>query len=295
MLRPFSTVTERKASERLTPASWTGGLDDVHSPHARFRIIDDFTQLTALEAVIDRARSRLSPDDLPSLVMNDPGTPGYVQSYRRVLAGGVPALVSDYEGRRLLESFDITENLLLSHTDAARSSTHRWFSVLTAGIEILGWDGWEGPRCTTPATSLAGLVTDAYALNQAGDRQAPLDLLPPLCQELRMATHNRHQVAAMLLAELLVPMGLDEVEERCRELVGCHNDFQVWGDDQGEPNRWFVENPAFVWGAIAQDRRTLRRWLPLVETHFPDRPEIALVTRDRLLADARVFRSKARR
>ena len=103
--------------------------------------MDDFTQVGALRALIDRARSRLSPGDLPGLVMGDPGSGGYVAAYERVLRGGVPALVAGDDHGRLLSSFDITENLLLSHAEAGRSVTHRWFSVLTAGIELLGWDG----------------------------------------------------------------------------------------------------------------------------------------------------------
>lgn len=250
--------------------------------------MEDFTQLDTLRALLDRARGQLSADDLPGLVMSDPGSGAYVAAYRRVLSGGVPALVSRHEQGPLMRSFDITENLLLSHTDAGRSPTHRWFSVLTAGIELLGWDGFEGPGWTRPSGSIRHLLVDSYALGEAGDRGAPLDLLPALCRELRAASQQRHQHVAMLLAEILVAAhGSTDVEQACRELARYHEESQIWCDDEGEPNRWFTSNPAFVWGVMELSRRELRTWLELVETHFPREPELVNDTRQRLLAAAR--------
>src|SRR4051812_49030624 len=97
------------------------------------------TSLTSVRATFDRARERIPSPELPRLVMVDPGHGGYIAAYERVVAGGVPALLETLgDGLPLIGSFEITENLLLSHHRADRSVVHRWFSVLTACIELLG-------------------------------------------------------------------------------------------------------------------------------------------------------------
>jgi hypothetical protein len=255
--------------------------------------MDDFTQLDTLRALVDRARNHLSTDDLPGLVMSDPGSADYVAAYRRVLTGGAPALLSGDEHAPLMRSFDITENLLLSHAEAGRSPTHRWFSVLTASIELLGWNGFEGPRWSKPSGSIRHLLVDSYALHDTGDRDAPLDLLPALCQELRGASQQQHQHVALLLAELLVAAhGSTDVEQACRELTRYHEQSQIWCDDNGDPNPWFSSNPAFVWGVMDLSRKELRTWLELVETHFPREPELVNDTRQRLLAAGKSYRHR---
>ncbi len=253
--------------------------------------MDDFTQLDALRALLDRARDHLTTNDLPGLVMSDPGSSDYVAAYRRVLTGGVPALLAGDEHAPLVRSFDITENLLLSHHDAGRSSTHRWFSVLTATIELLGWDGFEGLRWTKPSASIRHLLVDAYALHETGDRDAPLDLLPPLCHELRRSSQQRHQHVALLLAELLVAAhGSTDVEQGCRELARYHEESQIYCDERGEPNAWFCSSSTFVWGVMDLSRKELRTWLELVETYFPREPELASDTGARLLAAGKSHR-----
>jgi hypothetical protein len=255
--------------------------------------VNDFSQLPSLQALIDRARACLSAEDLPHLVMNDPGAARYVAAFERVLAAGVPALLEDHEGRRRLESFDIIENLRLSHSDASRSPRHRWFSILTAGIELLGWDGWEGP---SPKSSLHNLLTDTFALHAADDPRAPLDLLPRLCQELQQACENRHESAIALLSELLVATLSDaEVEAKCRELNQLHDEFQRFCDAEGTPNPWYAERPEFMWGAMMSRRAELRSWLELVQTHFPASTQTGLETRERLLRDGNEWRRWPRR
>lgn len=223
--------------------------------------------------------------------MSDPGHPQYVAAFERVLAGGVPALLGAYEGRQLYESFDITENLLLSHNDAGRSPRNRWFSILTAGIELLGWDGWEGLRGMSPAKSLGNLLADSFALHADGDARAPLDLLPLVCREMQGACKNRHEYVVALLSELLVSaLSAEDVEAKCRELNECHEEFQLWGDEHGEPNPWVAGRPEFIWGVMASRRAELRGWLELVEAHFPSSPQLAQEARERLLLEGREWR-----
>lgn len=254
--------------------------------------MDDFTQLASVEAVLDRARKCLSHEELPNLVMNDPGHAGYVAAYELVLAGGAVELLGDYDGTRLLDSFDITDNLGHYHFDASPSPSHRWFSVLTACIELLRWDEMNG----IPASeSLYRLMADSFALHATGDARAPLDLLPQLFRELQQACGNRHLYVAALLCELLVADLSDaDVEAECRELHRCHENFQqayVEGEEENEwlPNQWYAKRPEFIWGAVLTYRREQRMWLELVKTHFPSSPKLAHETRERLLLDGETW------
>ncbi|MCP3139441.1 hypothetical protein [Pyxidicoccus xibeiensis] len=261
--------------------------------------MDDFTKLASLGALLERARTCLSSEDLPQLVMSDPGHPGYVAAYERVLAGGAPELLRD--GGLLLNSFEITENLLLSHSEASTSPRHRWFSILTACIELLSWNGWEASRGTPASQALCNLTTDSFALLDAGDARAPLELLPSTCRELQQASENRHLRATALLCELLVGDLTDaDIETRCRELNRHHDAFQaqcVESEDTNEwiPNVWLARRPEFIWGAAVSQRQELRMWLELVKAHFPWSPGLALKTRERLLEDGEAWERSARR
>jgi hypothetical protein len=238
--------------------------------------MEDFSHLVSLRALIDRARDHITSDDLPSLVMSDPGSADYEAAYRRVLAGGVRALLATDEHGPLLRCFDITENLLLSHDDAGLSPTHRWFSVLCAGIELLGWDGFEGPRWTKLSGSLRHLLVDSYALHDLGEPNAPLDLLPGLCCDLRSTSHARERVAVVLAELLVATHGSVDIAEVCRELARAHDELQAW-------NPWHCSDPSFVWGALDLSRKELRTWRELVAAYVPLEPEIAREIRARLL------------
>jgi hypothetical protein len=228
--------------------------------------------------------------------MSDPGSAGYVAAYARVLAEGTSALLAESEGRPLYASFDITENLLLSHSDAARSPQHRWFSILTAGIELMSWDGHWEPRGRSPAMALRTLLTDSFALRAAGDPRAPLSLLPPLCRELQAATGNLHEATVALFCELLVvaaeatPPKAARVESTCRELLRRHERFQQWCDDEGVENRWYVPRPELLWGLLVESRHERDAWLALIEAHFPAAPPLANELRERLLREGAAWR-----
>ncbi len=250
----------------------------------------DFTEIESIRAVLNRAREHLRPADLCNLVMSDPGGAGYVAAFSAVLREGSDALCDGYEGRRLIDSFDIGENLLLSHHDSARSTSHRWFSVLTSSIELLGWDGYDGVRGFQPAQSLCQLWVDSRALVDQG-QDAPVDLFPSLATELQTVFTNPHHQALALLWELLVsPLDATTVEAKCLQLQQYHEDFQAWDDEKGNVNPWFVRRADFVWSAILQgsyggtpSRRDVRLWGELVKTSFPSASPLAKATRQKLV------------
>lgn len=262
----------------------------------------DLMELASVYRLLDRARSCIAVEDLPGLVMGDPGTGDYLAAYGRVLAGGAPALLEMHDGVRLFESFAITENLLLSHSDAGESVTHRWFSVLTACIEVLAWNGLSGLRDRPLSQSLFHLMSDSLALRAAEDRRAPLDLLPLVFEELGRASEDRHLHTLLLLCELLVAeLEEAEVADKCRALTCLHDEFQEWCAADGSENVWFVDRSEFVWGAVL-DRpfsrvvpSEVRAWLELVKTHFPTSPELARTTAERLLREGAEWRRASRR
>jgi hypothetical protein len=253
----------------------------------------EVSPLASVKALFDRARGHIPRAELPHLVMNDPGHAGYVTAYERVLARGVSALVEDAGGGLpLMGSFDITENLLLSHATAGESVTHRWFSVLTAFIELLG----ASTYCYAPLSrTLAALLVDSFALDAGGVHRAPVDLLPLVCRELRERSWNVHDRALALVGELLTTTLTDEeTKAMCLELHARHDEFQQWYQEDGERNWWYAERPEFIWGAVAK-RADLPTWLELVDRHFPSSPELAERTRERLLREGNAWLHSSRR
>ncbi|HEX3761508.1 MAG TPA: hypothetical protein VHW23_22580 [Kofleriaceae bacterium] len=239
----------------------------------------------SVRALLDRARARVPESALHGLVMNDPGYPGYIAAYQRVLADATALWdVGDY-GLPLMGSFDITENFLLSHTDADKSEVHRWFSVLTAAIELLGGADY---RDVPVSDTLAWLLTDALALEAAADDDAPVDLLPAVCREIQDMTTSPHDRAVALLGELLTASLDDaETEARCRALLALHDEFQIQYFEDGENNPFFADGPELVWGTGVGRWGELPRWLDLVERRFPRSPALAATMRDRLLEEGR--------
>ena len=249
----------------------------------------------ALAALLDRARGQLTAADLPALGMGDPGTADYVAAYARVLTDGLPALLEpDAGGRRLLHHFDIRENLLLSHTDAARSGRHRWFSILTGCIELLDWHDPDHHRAAPAARMLGQVLTDSFALEAAGDPDAPVDLLPALTAALQETEHQHRHALAVLAALLVGPRRGAAPEAACAELHRCHDAFPEWVDADGGNNPWVARSEAFVWGAVLDHRADLARWLELVHAHCPSAPGIAAVTRARLLEEGARWRPRRR-
>jgi len=246
-----------------------------------------------VRALLDRARANVTVADLPRLLMSDPGYGEYLASYTEVLARGADALFEDVPGEGIrVRSFAITENLLLSHTDAAQSIVHRWFSVLTACVELLGA---AVTRDIALSGTLGNLLRDTFALAEANEPHAPVDLLPALARELHTSRENPHERTLVTLMELLTAKLSDaEIEARCRTLGADHEQFQEYYDEKGEPSWHYAARPEFVLGAVVT-RRELRAWLTLLEEHFPQSPALAAETCDRLLREGREWRRTSKK
>ena len=241
------------------------------------------TPLAAVRVVFDRARKHISWKELSRLTMNDSGHDSYVAAYGRILDGGMLALFEDTgDGSPLIGSFEITENLLLSHATAGESVTNRWFSVLTACIELLGASKY---RHVPFSSTLSALLVDSLALKNAGVGESPSDILPSVCRELQQTRSNRHERVLALVAEVLTASLPDaEAEVKCGELHTCHEAFQQWYTEDGERNYYYAERPEFIWGSVV-DRSCLPTWLALTEKHFPSSPALVKATRERLLRE----------
>lgn len=218
------------------------------------------------------------------MVMSDPGSAEYIAAYEEVLLRGVPALFEvGADGVPLLQSFDITENLLLSHADAGNSLAHRWFSVMTTCIELFGARRY---RFVFP-TTLATLILDTFALQDAHAADAPLDLLPPIFRELNATREHLHERSLALLGELFTANLSDaETDTLCRELAARHDISLEYAD-----NASLSLSDTALWqfweGALGRSsRRERETWRDLTTRLFPSRTQLATATRDRLLLDA---------
>ena len=222
-----------------------------------------------LVIISDRARQNIPIVALPTLVMDDPGGPAYTAAYKQILLRGSPAILE------LGRTFDVTESFLLSHNDAERSLVHRWFSVLTSCIELMTHDEISRP--------LAALLDDSFALEQARVEDAPVDLLPAACRELREQASDPRVRSLALLAEVLAGRWSErEAEALCRELIVLDELCQRYYLDDGGLNPYYARSPALVWGG-AVDRRVLPLWLSLTRDRFPASPPPVAEIRERLL------------
>lgn len=235
----------------------------------------------ALHALFERARAAVPLDALPSLVMNDPGTADYVHAYARVLRGGAPALSErDREGALRLTSFAVTENLYLSHACAARSETHRWFSLLAGCVELLGAGA---ARDVSFAASLATVLVDGFALREVYGRDGVVPLVAALCDEERgHRVDPRERALATVGALLCATPSAEALDDACRALTDLHEHTRRWYLDDGTENPCFSRGEGLL-GAVAPGRAERRAWAGLIERWFPTSTEAARATRERLL------------
>lgn len=256
----------RKRSKPTEPEGTSG---DGFAIDARF---------VASRELFARARSRVTVADVERYAPGDPGYPEYVAAFQAILRQGE---------RALSRTFAVTETIGLtrwSHAPAIGDPTRfRWFRVLTCAVEIL----IDQSEC--PHYGLAALLVDSFALAEARDAAAPIDLLSAVCREI--AAHPRRsswvkEYAFCVLGELLLASvdRLDHaaIETLCVELDERDRRFREWWEL--EAAQWDDQPGAdeFLWSLTVFDQLH-PVWLDLVGTRFPMDPPAAAAMKQRLL------------
>jgi hypothetical protein len=258
----------RKRSKPTEPEDTSG---EAFAVDARF---------VAARELFARARSRVTAADVERYAPNDPGYPEYVAAFQAIVRRGEAALDT---------TFAVTETIALTrwgHAPAIGDPTRfRWFRVLTCAAEIL----IDQSEC--PHYGLVALLVDSFALAEARDAAAPIDLLSAVCREV--AAHPLRaswvrEYAFCILGELLLASvdRLDPaaIEALCVELEQRDRHFREWWEHEGA---YWVDQPAsdeFLWSLTNYDQLH-PVWLDLVRTRFPTDPPAAAAMKQRLLID----------
>lgn len=254
--------------EDTTPGE---GINEGLTVHAR---------LVASRALFERARSRVTVADVERHAPNDPGYPEYVAAFAAILRQGEPALHG---------GFAVTETIALTRWRDARAEADparfRWFRVLTCAAELLL------DRSDCPHYGLAALLVDSFALADAGDAGAPIDLLSAVCREVQAHPYAASLARELLfcaLGELLLAQVDDlahgAIEALCRELEERDRRFHEWWRIEGADFTDQPKSDELLWSLTVFDQLH-PVWLDLVRTRFPDAPPAAAAVKQRLLAD----------
>jgi len=245
----------------------------------------------ATRALFERCRARVDADDVRSFAPSDPGYPGYVAAFEKILARGEAALPREYD-------FDVAETIALTrwcHASVASDPVRfRWFRLFTNAVDVLI------ERSETPHYTLAALLIDTFALDGLGDPLAPKDLLADICREIDVAQNGalatRERVFCVL-GELVLASserrGDDAIDAACAELERRDERHRSWWEAEGDT---WIERPAsdeFVWGVTHHDLLH-PVWLDLVDTCFPTSTAVSAATKARLLADGARWRAPTR-
>lgn len=223
-------------------------------------------------------------------VPNDPGTPGYIAAFEDILLRGEEALTQGY-------SFDIDETIKLTRWAERRSFALRgeladfcWFRLLTSAVEVLRDTASDGISYWYNYT-LATLLGDAFALNEAGEQDAPTDLLSTICKEIDAhpdagldSELDRERIFCVLGQLLLAAE--NRLDDRA---IGALCD-ELEARDQRIEDR---ASPGLVWG-LTSFNQLHPQWLQLVAAHFPVEPPTAATMKQRLLSEgsSRTLRSR---
>jgi hypothetical protein len=231
-------------------------------------------RFVASRELLERARARVTPDDVARYVPNDPGYPEYVAAFEAIVRRGEPSL------RR---EFAVTETIALTRWCDARAATDpsrfRWFRVLTCAVEVLLDDS------DTPHYGLAALLVDCLALAEAGDDEAPTDLLSAVAREIAAhPSRGLEEQGFCLLAELLLA-GVDRrdgagIEALCAAIDACER--RGWEIRVAYPIR-LPRGERSLW-RLTHFHQLHPVWLDLVEARFPVEPPTAAAMKRHLLA-----------
>lgn len=214
-------------------------------------------RFVAARELFARARERVSVEDVRRYAPNDPGVFEYIAAFTDILRR---------RERALSREFAVTETIGLTRWTHANSGVDpkrfRWFRILTCAVEVLV----EQSEC--PHHGVATLLVDCFALAQAGDKAAPLELLSAVFREI--AAHPLGSIddefGFCTLAELLLA-GVDRLDNAAIEAL-CAT----------------LEPRGNLWSLTVFDQLH-PVWLDLVDKRFPVHPPVALALRKRLLSE----------
>jgi hypothetical protein len=213
-------------------------------------------RFVAARQLFERARARVTVEDVRRHAPGDPGYWEYVAAYTDILRRGEAAVSRE---------FAVTETIALTRCSHANSEgdpkRFRWFRVLGCAIEIL-FEESDWPHYT-----LAALLVDSFALAQARDQAAPLDLLSAVCREV--AGHPlgfEGEFAFCTLGELLLAV-VDRRDDAAIETLCAA-----------------LEPHGNLWTCTYFDALH-PVWLDLVDKRCPVHPPVALALRKRLLSE----------
>lgn len=230
-------------------------------------------RFVASRALLERARARVTQEDVAQCAPNDPGYPEYVAAMVAILLRGESAL---HRG------FAVTETIALTRwhdaTAMADPARFRWFRVLTGAAEVLLDDS------DAPHYRLARLLEDSFALRDGGDREAPLDLLSTVAKEVSAHPYRSPEEQPFcVLAELLLA-GVDGLDHAAIEALCADLDAGV--------ERGWESSGAFLGRALRGERSLWRLthfdqlhpvWRDLVAARFPIEPASAAAMKEHLL------------
>lgn len=222
-------------------------------------------ELPATRTLLNRARQHVGERDLGRLVPNDPGTPEYMKAITSVLQYGESEIDCDF--------FAITETINQTRWSSRQDPVALWFRLLTSSVEILleKEDPWSEYRLT-----LTLLLHDALALEEMGDNDAPVDLLPRVVDEIEILGEppvRPYAILSKMLLGLTTPSENDRLCEQLDEaIVEC---LATYGADRPKKD--------YLW-SLSVNSRMVRLWEGLIRDRFPESSPLARSTKQRLLS-----------
>lgn len=234
-------------------------------------------RFVASRELVARARGRVTPVDVARYAPNDPGYPGYVAAFEAILRRGEAALSRE---------FAVTETIGLTRwSDApaeADPARFRWFRILTCAAEVL----LDDSEC--PHYGLAALLVDSFALAEAGDDDAPIDLLSAVASEIAAHPHRYFRPgehAFCVLAELLLS-GVDRLDHTAIEALcaALEARYLRWWEFKDALRVDPSPREKSLWSLTVYNQLH-PVWLDLVAKRFPVEPPLAAAMKQQLLAD----------
>ncbi len=223
---------------------------------------------TARGVLLDRARRHVSFAALCRHV--GPSDPGWIESL-----GQMSAISKD--GETALEDDLDYEPLSCTLGDRAATipKSFIWYRLMACAAALLSEDDMLE---MSAHYYLAHAISDTLALRNAGERDAPTDLMPLICRELAGRPRGDSETRLFaVLGELITA----DLEERSPEDIETLCDAFEHVEQELCTAREYI-SPEYVWGLTRFDSHH-GLWLSLVRDHFPTQVPHASELRDSLI------------